>query len=333
MKKLRWGLVSTAAINQQIIPAIRASKRGELVAVGSRSEEKAEMYARQWKIPQAFGGYQQMLESGEVDVVYVSLPNHLHAEWSIKAMKAGVHVLCEKPFAITMMEVDAMIATSQETNCVLAEAFMYRHHPQTKLAGEIVQSGKLGEVLFVQGAFGFRLSEKRRQPKTLDVRLKPQFGGGSLWDIGVYPLSFSQFIMGGPPQEVSARQTIGDTGVDETTMGQMVYPNGAFAQIFSSFRVPYYTAMEIVGTKGRLFLTRPFNNMDNNREMTLYSQKGKPQKIHVPHKKLYLGEVEDMHSAILDEKPNYITLAETRNHIRTTLSLYKSAQTGQPIQL
>ncbi len=147
--KVRWGLLSTAHINRRLIPAIRASKRGELVAVASRSLSKAEDYAANWNIPVAFGSYQDMLDSGQIDVVYISLPNHLHAEWSIRALQAGVHVLCEKPFAITLEQVDQMIETSRQTEKVLAEAFMYRHHPQTKIVGEWVRSGRLGEIRLV----------------------------------------------------------------------------------------------------------------------------------------------------------------------------------------
>ncbi|MEA3349642.1 MAG: Gfo/Idh/MocA family oxidoreductase [Chloroflexota bacterium] len=342
MSKIRWGLLSTANINKCLIPAIRASRRGELVAVASRNKEKAETYARKWEIAQAFGDYQEMLDSGAVDAVYVSLPNHLHAEWSIRAMQAGVHVLCEKPFAITLMEVDAMIAASRESGCKLAEAFMYRHHPQTKIAGEFVKSGKLGEITLVRGAFDFCMHADQRQPDNLNVRLVPKYGGGCLWDVGVYPLSFTQFIMGTPPERVLGTQWLGDSGVDEVFGGQMCYPQQplsseehdcAIAQISASFRTPFHTFIEIVGTEGRLHLTRPFANMGKEREMVFYPQKVKAQKVRVPKKKLYLGEVEDMHAAILDDAPNYISLEESRNHIRTVLALYESARKGEPVRL
>ena len=137
MSTVRWGLISTANINRRLIPAIRSSKKGVLTAVASRSQKSAKQYADKWKIPHAFGSYQEMLDSGVVDVVYNSLPNHLHAEWSIKAMEAGKHVLCEKPFAISLEEVDQMAATSEKTGCHIAEAFMYRHHPQTKIVGGV----------------------------------------------------------------------------------------------------------------------------------------------------------------------------------------------------
>ena len=230
MKKARWGLLSTANINRRVIPVIRASKRSELVAVASREQEKADAYATKWEIPRAFGSYQSMLDSGTVDVVYIGLPNHLHAEWSIRAMQAGVHVLCEKPFAITALEVERMMTVSQQTGMHLTEAFMYRHHPQTKLAGELVHGGKLGEVVTVRSIFNFSLHNRD------NVRLVPEYGGGALWDVGVYPLSFAQFIMGSPPRWVAATQWLGDTNVDESFSGLMNYDGERTAQIFASFR-------------------------------------------------------------------------------------------------
>lgn len=336
MSKVRWGLLSTANINQALMPPIRASRRGELVAVASRSLEKSQAYAKEWEIPQAFGSYQEMLDSGEVDAVYIGLPNHLHAEWSIKAVQAGVHVLCEKPFANSLEEVDAMIAAKEETGMVLAEAFMYRHHPQTKLAEEWVSSGKLGEITVVHGNFDFRMSSERRDPKTLDVRLVPEYGGGSLWDIGVYPLSYTQYIMGGPPDWVFGTQWIGETGVDETFAAQMGYNRDvgtSFGQFSCSFRTPFHTFIEIIGTGGRLYITRPFVDMDEIRALTFYDAEGNAQEIPVPEKELYLGEVEDMHAAILDGAPSYVSLEETRNHVKTVLALLESAKTGQVVRL
>jgi predicted dehydrogenase len=329
--KIRWGLLSTANINQSLIPAIRQSKRGELAAVASRSLEKAKAYAKEWEIPQAFGSYQEMLDSGEVDAVYIGLPNHLHAPWSINAMKAGVHVLCEKPFAITLDEVDAMIATSKETGCVLAEAFMYRHHPQTRIVGEFLKNRRLGEIIVVRGIFNFAMSDERRNAP--DVRLVPEWGGGALWDVGVYPLSYSQFVMGGPPDWVFGTQWIGPHGVDETFCGQLGYSSGRITQISCAFRSPFHTQIEVVGTEGRLVITRPFVAMENDRRLTFFDADGKAEEIPVPEKYLYLGEVEDMHAAILDGAPGYLTLDETRNHVRTVLALYESAKTGKVINL
>ena len=326
MSTLKWGLLSTAKINRRIIPAIRESRRGELLAVSSRDKGKAAAYAIHWEIPLSFGSYQEMLDSGEIDVVYISLPNHLHAEWAIKAMEAGIHVLCEKPFAISLKEVDAMTVTKQKTGMVLAEAFMYRHHPQTKLAGEMVHSGKLGEISLVRGAFDFAFSSQD------NVRLVSEWGGGCLWDVGVYPLSFAQFIMGGPPQWVAGAQLLGISEVDEVFVGQMGYSGNRFAQISAAFRTPFYTFLEIVGTEGRLSISMPFVS-PNDGEMTFIPENREPIQILVPEKNLYLGEIEDMHAAILDCQPNYLTLQETRDHVKTVLALYESARIGEVVRV
>ena len=327
METVRWGLLSTANINRKLIPAIRASQRGKLAAVASRSQDSAEAYAGRWDIPKTFGSYQAMLDSGEVDCVYISLPNHLHAEWSVRAMQAGVHVLCEKPFALSLQEVDQMIAASQKTGRVLAEAFMYRHHPQMKLVGEWVRSGKLGKIVYVHGAFTYAMKSRE------DVRLVAKYGGGSLWDVGVYPLSFAQYIYGGPPEVVSAFQWTGDTSVDEDFSGQMRYPGGGLASIHCSFRTPNYTLAEVMGTLGKLTLTRPYYMLEQDRHLTFTPEDGPAQEIPVPEVELYLGEVEDMNAAILDGAPPYLRLEETRNHVRTALALYEAARSGKVVSL
>jgi predicted dehydrogenase len=262
-----------------------------------------------------------------VEAVYISLPNHLHAEWTIRALQAGVHVLCEKPFALTLDEVDRMIAASRESGCALAEAFMYRHHPQTKIVGEWVRSGRLGEITQVWGVFNYQTETRD------DVRLVPEYGGGCLWDVGVYPLSFAQYVYGGRPESVFGAQWVGDTGVDETFVGQMRYPGGGLAQFAASFRNPYQTQMEISGREGRLVLNRPFIGLDHERRLLFFPSDGEAQEIRVRDEELYIGEVEDMHAAILDGAPHYLTLDETRDHVRTALALYQSAQTGQAVRL
>ncbi len=319
MNTVRWGLLSTANINRRLIPAIRECTRAKLTAVASRTAQQAQSYAQQWEIPQAFGSYQAMLDSDQIDAVYISLPNHLHAEWSIKAMQAGKHVLCEKPFAINLEQVDQMIATSQQTGCKLAEAFMYLHHPQMRLVRDWVQSGRLGDIVLVRGIFNFKTNNPQ------DVRLQPELGGGGLWDVGVYPLSFAQAVYGGPPESVSGCQWKGPSGVDEVFAGNMHYPSGGLAQISASFRSPMYTLAEVFGSEGRLVLDRPFVMPDRQPKMLFYSKLDDPEEIPIPHKSLYLGEVEDLTNAILDGAPLHLTLAETRNHVKTVLELYESA--------
>ncbi len=320
MNNIRWGLVSTANINRRVIPAIRECQRSELVAVASRDLQQARDYAQKWEIPQAFGSYQAMLDSDQVDAVYVSLPNHLHAEWAIKAMQAGKHVLCEKPFATSLEDVERMIAASQQTGRKLAEAFMYLHHPQMDIVNQWVQSGKLGDIVLVRANFNFQTTNSQ------DVRLQPELGGGCLWDVGVYPISFAQSVFGDPPDRVFGWQWIGSSSVDEVFTGEMFYPGGGVAQISSSFRCPMYTSAEVIGSEGRLALDRPFVMPDKQPAVRFYRSQEEVEEIPIPKKSLYLGEIEDMVGAILDGSPLRITLDETRNHVKTVLELYQAAK-------
>jgi predicted dehydrogenase len=205
---------------------------------------------------------------------------------------------------------------------------MYRHHPQTKLVGELVGDGRVGRVTLVRGTFNFRFSSRD------NVRLVPDYGGGCLWDVGVYPLSFAQFVMGETPQWVMGSQWLGDSGVDEDFAGQIHYSGDRAAQISSSFRSPWYTYVEVIGTEGRLTLNRPFVSLGDGRRRLLYHPPdGEPEEIDVPEKELYLGEVEDMHAAILDGASPYLSLAETRDHVRTVLALYQSARSGRRVEM
>lgn len=327
MTEIRWGLLSTANINRRVIPAIRNSKRGTLHAVASRSQPRAEQYAAEWEIPHAFGSYAAMLESDLIDAVYISLPNHLHVEWSIRALQAGKHVLCEKPLALSVAEVDAMIAASRVTGRYLAEAFMYLHHPQTRLVHEIVRRGDLGELGLVRGVFNFAFSSRE------NIRLEPEYGGGSLWDVGVYPLSYAQYLYGAAPEWVFGDQWRGDSGVDETFIGQLHYPGGGLAQISSAFRLPFYTFVEVLGTQGRLTMNRPFVGLDDNPELWFTPATGEPRQIPVPEEYLYQGEVEDLHDAVLDGKEPRLSLLESRKHIQTVSALYRSASDQQAVHL
>jgi len=327
MDKVRWGLLSTASINSKLIPVIRSSERGELVAIASRDQARAKSYAEQWQIPFAFGSYQAMLDSGKIDAVYISLPNHLHAEWTIKALHSGLHVLCEKPFALSLGEVDQMIEASHDSGKYLAEAFMYLHHVQARVAKKWIQDGRIGEIQAIWGVFTFQIENHS------DIRLNPEFGGGSLWDVGVYPVSFSQYIYGSPPEKVFGIQLLCDSGADTLFAGAMYYHNSSIAQFTTSFYSPFYTFAEIIGTKGRMTLVRPFNMHNKECHLLYFDQTGDPQEIELPSQDLYLGEVEDMHNAILSDTPPALSLAESRNHIRTILALYKSARTGQPVSL
>lgn len=323
--KIRWGLLSTARINRAVIPPIRKSRRGELYAVASRDEAKARAYAQEWGIPRFFGSYEAMLADPDVDVIYNPLPNSLHAEWSIRAVRAGKHVLCEKPLALTTAEVDEMIAAAQETGKVIVEAFMYRHHPQTLKIKELVDSGAIGALRLVRGSFSFNLSRPG------DVRLDPTLGGGSIWDVGCYPISYARYLVGAEPIEVFGWQDTGKSGVDETFVGELRFPGEVFAQFDCSFRMPHRTALEVVGSEGVIRLARPFTP---RRRETIQIQRGdQEERISIRAGDLYAGEIEDLHDVILNGKAPRISLLDSRGTVQIIQALLESARRKAPVSL
>lgn len=317
--KLRWGLLSTAKINGALIPPLQKSKRSQLTAVASRSQESAERYAAERHIPRAFGSYEAMLADPDIDVVYISLPNHLHAEWSIRALQAGKHVLVEKPFALTPADIQAVGAAAQANGRIVAEAFMYRHHPQTLKVQQLVAEGALGELKIINGHFILTFEREG------NFRWNAQAGGGSLWDVGCYPISYAHMLTGSPPVKVSGWQTLTVGGVDITFCGQMAYATGVMAQVLSSFGLPYHTAMELHGTDASLVITEPFTPHSPNIPLILRTKDKKEFRFDFRKTDLYQGEVENMESAILDGTPPRISLQESEDNVATILALYQAA--------
>ena len=325
-KILNWGLLSTARINRALIPPLQVSKRNHLLAVASRSQEVADAYAKEKKIPRAYGSYEALLADPEIDVIYNPLPNHLHAVWTIKAIEAGKHVLCEKPLALSVAEVDAIRAAAHKHGRVVAEAFMYRHHPQTLKVQELVKSGSIGSLKLIRGSFSFILSREE------DIRLlDPAMGGGSIWDVGCYPISYARTVVGENPVEVFGWQVTGKTGIDETFVGQLRFAGDVHAQFDSSFVIPNHSFMEIVGSEGTLSIPTPFKPGVNERIFLIRDEK--TETIKVKGQELYLGEVEDMADAILLGKDSLVSLHDSRANVAVINGLLESARVGKSISI
>lgn len=322
---LKWGLLSTARINRALITPLRASRRNQLVAVASRTQESADNYAREWKISRAHGSYEALLADPEIDVVYISLPNHLHAPWTIKAVEAGKHVLCEKPLALSVEEVDAVQAAARKHGRVVMEAFMYRHHAQTLKVQDLVKSGSLGTLKLIRGSFSFVLARDG------DVRLDPAMGGGSIWDLGCYPISYARSVVGENPLEVFGWQVIGPTGIDATFVGQMRFDHDILAQFDSSFVIPFHAFMEIIGSEGTLNIPRPFKPEPD--EKIYLTRDEKIETIKIKGQELYIGEVENMADAILLEREPRISLDDSRANVAAISALLESARSGKSVRL
>jgi xylose dehydrogenase (NAD/NADP) len=324
-KVLNWGLLSTAHINRALIPPLRNSERNELIAIASRDEDKARAYAKKWDIPKFFGSYEAMLADPEIDVIYISLPNSLHAEWTIRAVQSGKHVLCEKPLAISVDEVDAVREAADRWGVIVAEAFMYRHHPQTQQVKLLVDEGQIGKLQLIRGCFTFKIANQG------DIRLSSKLGGGSIWDVGCYPISYARYIAGGDPEQVFGWKVCNEDGIDLQFVGQMRFSNGVMAQFDSSFRTPDRAQIEIVGDFGNLLVPNPYKPGWSN--VVRLTQDGEMKEITVPGEELYSGEVEDMTDAILYGRKPRISLDDSRGNVATIQALLESASLGKPVHL
>lgn len=321
---LHWGILGVARINRALLPAFAASTRNRLEAIASRTLARAEEAARAASIPRAYGSYEALLDDPGLDAVYIPLPNHLHAEWTIRALRAGKHVLCEKPMGLSLMEIDAIADAVRSTGKVAAEAFMYRHHPQTQKVRQLVADGAIGPPRLVKGAFTFNLTHPG------DVRLDPAMGGGSLWDVGCYPVSYARTVLAEEPVEAFGWQATGPTGIDLTFAGQLLFPSGAVAQFDCGFAAPFRTSIEIVGSEGTIVVPKPFKP-DAAAAVTL--RRGDADETFAGTAvELYAGELEDIADAA-EGRPQRVTLADTRANTAAILALYQSASSGRPVPI
>lgn len=302
MKKIRWGVLSTAHIaQQQLIPAIFRAENAEVRAISSRSD-KVHGIAAALNIPKAYESYDELLADPEIDAVYIPLPNHLHREWVFKAARQGKHILCEKPVSLTAETAAEMVSICRENNVKFMEAFMYQFHPQHKRVQEIIASGEIGEVKLMKSCHTFYLGQREG-----NIRMDKEMGGGSFYDVGCYSVHAMRYILQSEPVEV---QVIADvdpvTGVDLSAFGYAKLNNGATVTFDSSFEMAERDDYEIVGTKGTIKVPHAFRPDKNGGIGQVIVQiNGITREEAVPGD-LYKLEVEHFSQCILDNKePSY----------------------------
>ncbi|HEY3962392.1 MAG TPA: Gfo/Idh/MocA family oxidoreductase, partial [Gaiellaceae bacterium] len=245
--RVQWGIISTADINRKVIPGAHASDKVDLVAVASRDQAKADAYAKEWDIPRAYGSYDALLADPEIEAVYISLPNTMHCEWSIKALEAGKHVLCEKPMSRHPDEVAATFDAAEQSGFLLSEAFMYRHNPQTKRVVELVESGAIGELRVIRSTFSYGLYDED------NIRLRTDVEGGALMDVGCYNVSVSR-LLGGEPERAWGEAWFGPSGTDWVFTGTMRFPGNVIATFDCGTAMSERDELEAIGSEGSLFL-------------------------------------------------------------------------------
>ncbi len=315
MRPVSWGILSTADINRLVIPPAQSSEKCDLIAVASRDSARAEEYAREWGIERAYGSYEALLEDAEVEAVYISLPNSLHCEWSIRALEAGKHVLCEKPLSRRAAEVEAAFDASERAERLLMEAFMWRHHPQAQKLTELIERGAVGGLRVIRSSFGFTITDPA------NVRLLPELEGGALMDVGCYCVSASR-LLGGEPRHATGVQLLGPTGVDVLFAGAMLLENGAAAHFDCSFVVPPRDELEVIGEDGSLFLDDPWHGHEPVIEIR---RDDGVERVEVEHANAYQLELENMSASIRGEAEPLLGRADALGNAAAIEALYASA--------
>ena len=333
-RALRWGILSTAKIaTGKVIPGILKADRCEIVAIASRDAELARGAAANFGIPNAHGSYEALLLDPDVDAVYIPLPNHLHAEWTIAAVGAGKHVLCEKPLAMTAADAERMIEAADAAGVHLMEAFMYRHHPSWVAARGLVEAGRIGRLSAVQTWFSYFNDD------AADIRNIRAFGGGALFDIGCYAVNLSRMLFDGEPTRIAASMLRDPgSGVDVLTSAILDFDAGV-ASFMCSTRTETDQRVDIYGTEGRISIEIPFNIPPDRPTRISLTAGGDPpvapatEVLEFPTADPYTVEAEIFASAILDDLPTPVPPADAVANLRVIESIFAAADQGVAVPL
>ena len=296
---VRWGILSTANIGKaRVIPAMQQASNGKVVAVASRSLDKAKEFAAELGIPIAYGSYEELIASPEVDAIYIPVPNSEHAPWSILCAEAGKPTLCEKPLARNAVEAQRMVDTFAEKGVLFAEAFMYRFHPQTVRVKELVDKGTIGEIKAMSASFTFPIREED------NIRLSKPLVGGSLMDVGCYCINVMRLMTGAEPVEAQALRVVGkESQVDESLAGVLKFPGGVLGHFDSSLRTHFTHTYEIRGTRGRIEVDQGFVMPKDGETSIRVWQDHHFSEIWIEPANSYTLMAEDFADALINNRP------------------------------
>ncbi|MFE5317424.1 Gfo/Idh/MocA family protein [Paenibacillus sp. NPDC056579] len=322
--KLRWGVLGCAGIAKRaVIPGIQQSQTGEVTAIASRDEQKARETAAQLNIPKSYGSYEAILADDTIDAVYIPLPNHLHKEWTIRAAEAGKHVLCEKPIALNAEETEEMVAACAKAGVKLAEAFMYRHHPRYEMIKEIIRSGEIGTIRGIHGAFTFNNAKDAN-----NVRYKQFMGGGSLYDVGVYPISAARFLLEQEPQAATVHAFFSPDHdhVDMMAAGLLEFPDSVALTFDCGMWAAGRNVLEVIGTDGRIEVPSAYVSRQNADDHFFVIAKGERREVAVPYVNQYALQADDLGRSVLEGKPQRFEPSDAVLNMKVIDACLKSAQ-------
>ena len=320
---VKWGIVSTANINAKVIPGAKASPKVDLVAVASRTQDRADAYAKEWGIERAYGSYDALLADPDVEAVYISLPNTLHCEWSIRAVEAGKHVLCEKPLSRHVEEVEAAFDAAERAGRLLSEAFMFRHSSQTRRVQQLVDEGAIGELRLIRTAFSYGLYDED------NIRLRTDVEGGALMDVGCYTVSGAR-LLGGEPERVFGEAWLGPSGTDWVFAGTLRFPNDVLATFDCGTALTDRDELEAIGSDGSLFVDDPWHGTHPVIEVR---RADGVERIELDREDPYRLELENVSDAIRGEGELLLARDDALGQARTLAALHESAVRGAAVIL
>jgi predicted dehydrogenase len=322
--RLRWGILGTGRIAGQFAVGLAGAHRQVLAAVGSRSESSAKQFAVAHQAAEAYDSYEQLIASPGVDAVYISLPNSMHHEWTLRALRAGKHVLCEKPLATNLAQAQEMADVAKRQGKLLYEGFMYRSHPLTRALHKAVSEGKIGKLRVIRTSFLFVPAKIAG-----NIKFSTELSGGSLMDVGCYCLSYSRLFAGAEPVKLSATAHLHASGVDDYVVGTMAFPGDILASFSCGMTVRADNTAHLHGTDGYIDIPIPWKPPAKDAEFTLVDAAGNRHITRVSlDKDLYGNEAEDFAAALLDGATPAVTLADSLGNQRCLDEL--RAQIGLP---
>jgi predicted dehydrogenase len=333
--RIKWGILGNAEIARVcVIPAIQKSRNGWVRALASRSPEQASEVAEKNNLDLLYDSYDSLLNDPDIDAVYIPLPNHLHHPWTLKALQAGKHVLCEKPLACNAGEAREMVNAAADAGLVLMEGIMYRFHPRSQLIKDMVTLGKIGKVSLVRSTFCYPMDEELLVSGN-NARLKTEMGGGALLDVGCYSVSVARWFMGGEPTEVQAQAVYHSSGVDMHLVGSLRFPENALATFEASFTSALQQTYSVVGSEGTIEL--PHDAFIPWEREAVFSVRGKNQEVGQKHVTESADEyqlmVENFAGAILAETELELSPEESVRNMQVLDALAEAARTGKTIKL
>lgn len=324
MGKVRWGILSTAKIAvKNVVPAMQQGSHSEVVAIASRNLNKAKEVADSLNIETAFGSYEKLLNDTNIDAIYNPLPNHMHVNWSIKALQAGKHVLCEKPIALSHTEAQQLLFEAQKhPDLKVMEAFMYRHHPRWIKAKKLMQNGTIGEVKSIRSFFSYYNDDPD------NIRNKPEMGGGSLMDIGCYCISVPRFLFEAEPERVLGFMEMDpDLHIDRLTSGLLEFPMGS-ATFTCATQLEPHQSVDIFGTKGRIKISVPFNPPTDSPTVINLFTKDESREIRIDACNHYTIQGDLFSQAILEDKEVPTKLEDAVANMKIVDAVVKSSNEG-----